>query len=105
MTTVLRIRVCGSILAAGPLSNRGAFLLPGVVCNRSQAPTVSESNNISTETDRGFALDLGIGKEWWMEEFLGAGLQRWLFLPLDPRTQLVREQVGERPCQLIFRHL
>jgi len=35
--------------------------------------TVSGSDNVSTETDNGFALDLGIGKEWWVGKSWGLG--------------------------------
>jgi len=35
--------------------------------------TLSGSNNVSTETDNGFALDLGIGKEWWVGKSWGLG--------------------------------
>jgi len=34
---------------------------------------VSGSDNVSTETDNGFALDLGIGKEWWVGKSWGLG--------------------------------
>jgi hypothetical protein len=36
--------------------------------------TVSGSDNASVETDSGFALDLGVGKEWWVGNSWGLGL-------------------------------